>query len=295
MIITQLSGGLGNQMFQYALGRVLSIKLNTKLLFDISHFDYQPYTDTKRSYDLGIFNLPGVVADKPILDKMGRPNRYKVVLNKYLNLGLDPYPKNYIKENGHGFNPQILDTPDNSYLSGFWQSEKYFIDHRTTLVKDYSSRSTPISAKNKKLSNIITQSNCVSLHVRRSDYITNSEANAFHGVCDLDYYGRAMSYIENITKNPTYIVFSDDPDWTKANIKSKHKLIHVSHNTGHAAHEDIRLMSLCTHNIIANSTFSWWGAWLNTNPKRVVISPRRWFNTNQIDTKDLIPKNWIKL
>lgn len=295
MIVTELSGGLGNQMFQYALGRVLSLKHDAELLFDITPFDYQPHTNTKRTFELDVYNVPGTIAPKSIVERWGRPNRYKIILNHYLNLGLNPYPKNYIKEDGHVFHPEILTTPDNIYLSGYWQSEKYIVSERSTLISDFTARSTQISPTNKKLSAAIASSESVSLHVRRTDYVTNPSSNAFHGVCDLNYYHQAMSRMERKVKKPTYFVFSDDPVWARGNIKSRHKLVFVTHNQGRDAHEDLRHMANCKHNITANSSFSWWGAWLNTHTDRLVISPKRWFNTNQVNTKDLIPTQWVKI
>jgi len=295
MIVLQLTGGLGNQMFQYALGRVLSLKHNSELLFDISSFDYQPYTDTKRAFELAVYKVRGTIAKKSMLNRRERPNRYKIILNQYLHLGLNPYPKNYVKENGHEFHLEVLKSPDNTYLSGFWQSENYFRDIRNTIIDDFSKRASPISSRNAELKSDMTKSESVSLHVRRTDYVTNPNANAFHGICDIAYYQRAMKHVEKAVKKPVYYVFSDDPDWAKENIKSKHKMIYISHNHGRDAHEDIRLMSTCRHNIIANSSFSWWGAWLNQNPQKIVMSPKTWFKDRSVNTKDMIPTEWVRL
>lgn len=295
MIVTQLTGGLGNQMFQYALGRALSLKHGTGLLFDTRPFDYQQYSDTKRSYELYVFDLPGRVANESELKKWGIPNRFKVLINRYLKLGLDPYPKYYLKERGHRFQREILMCPDNHYLSGFWQSEKYFKRIRSTIITDFEGREKKISRLNKSLADRINSTESVSIHVRRTDYVTNSSAKVYHGVCSIQYYKKAMNHVEKKVKKPVYFVFSDDPVWAKDNIKSRHKTIYISHNRGREAHEDIRLMSQCQHNIIANSSFSWWGAWLNQNKDKIVIAPKKWFADKSVDSSDLIPEKWKRI
>lgn len=295
MIVTQLTGGLGNQMFQYALGRALSLKHGTGLLFDTRPFDYQSYTDTKRSYELYVFDLPGRVANESELKKWGIPNRFKVLINRYLKLGLDPYPKYYLKERGHRFQREILMCPDNHYLSGFWQSEKYFAHIRSTLLSDFGGRAKKISQRNERLASEISATDSISLHVRRTDYVTNASANKHHGLCSLEYYKQAMKIIEEKVQKPTYYIFSDDPSWSKTNIKSKHKIVYISHNQSREAHEDIRLMSQCQHNIIANSSFSWWGAWLNQNKDKIVIAPKRWLADMSVDTSDRLPSTWKRI
>jgi hypothetical protein len=125
--------------------------------------------------------------------------------------------------------------------------------------------------------------------------VTNKNARAFHGVCDLAYYEKAIQLIEKKVAHPTYFIFSDDPAWVKANIRSKHKTVYISHNQGRDAHEDIRLMSQCRHNIIANSSFSWWGSWLNNSPNKIVIAPKTWYLDRSANTRDLIPNSWVRI
>ena len=127
MIIIQLNGGLGNQMFQYALGRNLSLKHRTKLLFDTTSFLDQAHTDTKRDYQLSVYNLPVDIAPEKIISYYGRPNKYALYLNKLLNININPYPPNYFKEKSFEFNPEVLEVSGNAYLSGYWQSENYFL------------------------------------------------------------------------------------------------------------------------------------------------------------------------
>jgi hypothetical protein len=296
MIITQLNGGLGNQMFQYVLGRVLALKHNTDLHFDLSLFiKHQSHLTTKRQYELNPFNLPVKIATPDLVEKFRQSHTFKALINRYLSLNLNLSSDKYINESGQKFQPEILKLPDNIYLSGYWQTEKYFIDYRDQIIKDFSKRKSPVSLKNKQIKSGIENCHSVSVHIRRGDYITNKSAKAYHGTCSISYYQKAMKLIEKTVKNPKYYIFSDDPEWTKNNIKPEHQAIYISHNKGIDCHEDMRLMSRCKHNIIANSSFSWWGAWLNQNVKKIVIAPQQWFLNKSVNQKDIIPKKWIKI
>jgi hypothetical protein len=295
MIISQLNGGLGNQMFQYTLGRVLALKHNTDLYLDLNLFKTQPNTDTKRQYELNAFSLPVKIATPDLVKNFVQSNIYKVLLNRYFNLNLNLSSDKYIKESGHQFHPEILKLPNDIYLSGYWQTEKYFLKYKTTITRDFLTRKKPTSDQNKKILNQINRSKSVSLHVRRTDYVTNRHANAYHGICDLSYYIKAMKLIEKDIEKATYFIFSDDPKWVKENIKPKHQVTYITHNIDSNSHEDLRLMSQCQHNIIANSSFSWWGAWLNQNNKKIVIAPKHWIQDKTVNKKDIIPKEWIKI
>jgi len=146
-----------------------------------------------------------------------------------------------------------------------------------------------------KMNQQILSSNSVSLHIRRGDYVQNQEANKFHGICSPEYYSQAMNLIEQKIENPHYFVFSDEVGWVRENIKFNYPVDFVSGNSISEA-EELSLMSKCKHNIIANSSFSWWGTWLNTSPEKIVIAPKKWIeNTDLADASDLIPKEWIKI
>ncbi len=291
MIITNIFGGLGNQMFQYALGRHLAEKNNTELKLDLSAFkDYK-----FRKYELGSFNIIEKFAHPEEINQLsiiptGRVDKFlRKVLKKPIKR-----PKSYIKENiSGGFNSKVLDLQDNIYLEGYWQSEKYFIGIEHLIRKEFSFK-LPATGKNKEILESILNTNSVSLHVRRGDYITNPTVNAVHGVCSLDYYMECIDYIENKINDPQFYIFSDDMAWVKSNLKISSQVYYVDHNTIDNGIEDMRLMSNCKHNILANSSFSWWGAWLNPNPNKTVLTPKKWFNTTY-DSKDLIPERWIKL
>ena len=150
-------------------------------------------------------------------------------------------------------------------------------------------------AQSQMFSDRIQSTESVSLHVRRADYIQNALTNKIHGTCDQDYYDRAIRYIAERVIDPHFFIFSDEPEWVKENLKIDFPMTVVDCNDASRNYEDLRLMSTCKHNIIANSSFSWWGAWLNPNPDKLVITPEQWFNDKKRNTKDLIPEQWVKM
>jgi len=295
MIISRLNGGLGNQMFQYALGKVVSYLNKTNYFLDISLYDHQQEVDTPRSYELDLFsNIKATIAKKTLLEKFTKPNKLKLLLNHYLKLNLQAYPPKWIRENGHQFHPEILELKGDYLLDGYWQTEKYFKKYRNLILEDFVFPKKT-SQKNRNIIKKITNSQAVSLHVRRGDYVSNKLTNAYHGAVSLNYYEKAINLIKKKVKNPLFIIFSDDPKWCKNNLPVPKNSIFVDHNKGKQSFEDMRLMSLCKHNIIANSSFSWWGAWLNQNSNKIVIAPGSWFKNKDSNTTDIIPSNWIKI
>lgn len=189
--------------------------------------------------------------------------------------------------------PGIASLSHSVYLAGYWQSEKYFSDASEAIRADFTFR-TPLSKKNAELAERVGQTNSVSLHVRRGDYVSSAKTNATHGFCSLDYYRAAVLHMAAHIEQPEFFIFSDDMAWVKANLKIDFPCRYVDHNQGAESYNDMRLMSLCKHHVIANSSFSWWGAWLNPNPNKTVIAPRKWFaNDNNVD--DLFPSDWVLL
>ena len=293
MIIVQLNGGLGNQMFQYALGRNLSNKNKSNLKVDISFFSTVK-VDTPRVYELHKLSVNEEFATaEDILDlKSRRLNLLHKVINK-LDEGRIKYT---IKEPNLLFHPSILNVRSSTYLQGYWQSEKYFLRIRDILLKDFQVRIEP-DDYNSDLLGKVGSSNSVSIHVRRGDYISNSSAQKVHGTCTLEYYQDSIEYIKSKIENPIFFIFSDDPDWAEKNINTKGSTKYVSRNSSDKNYEDLRLMNSCKHNIIANSSFSWWGAWLNQNTDKIVIAPKRWFADDKMEAQatDIVPKSWIRL
>lgn len=295
MITTKITGGLGNQMFQYAAGRALSLKNSTELYVDLSALSSFNSEVTHRVYGLDSFDLPIQIATRSILGKYLNHHSLPGYLRSFRKLIKEDHGSDYVEEVGHSFHPELLELTGDKYLSGYWQSEKYFIHEREIILKDFSTRTSVISPQNVAIEQEIQKENSVSIHIRRADYVTNIKTNKYHGICSVDYYKNAISMIENRLEKPTFFVFSDDQQWVVKNIMSKNKIIYVDWNTGKDDHEDIRLMSKCKHNIIANSTFSWWGAWLNQNYDKIVIGPDKWFQDQSVNAGDILPDSWIKI
>lgn len=189
--------------------------------------------------------------------------------------------------------PEINHVPRDCYLAGYWQSEQYFREAAPVIHADFTFKLLPAN-RNAELAEQIGQVNAVSLHVRRGDYVNNPKTNVVHGVCSLDYYRDAVRHVSSRVANPCFFIFSDDMAWVKEHLKMDLPCQYVDHNCGAESYNDMRLMSLCRHHIIANSSFSWWGAWLNRNPDKIVVAPKKWF-ANDKNISDLFPAGWVIL
>lgn len=301
MIISRLSGGLGNQMFQYALGRSLAIKNKAPLKLDITPLG--PKEVNGRQYSLGIFNIAADLAtdeEISVLLKNGDYRRHlwsNRISHKFFDFTAGHRPnliKNkFIIERRTNFDQKVLSAADPVYLNGHWQSEKYFQDIAEIIKKDFRLRAEyALSPNVRPWEDEIKNQESVAIHVRRGDYVSNPSTNQYHGVCGLDYYLRAVEIIKKRVINPVFFIFSDDVPWCRKNFAD---LSPVNYVSGLPNYHDLMLMSVCRHNIIANSSFSWWGAWLNNNPHKIVIAPQRWFNDPRPDSSDLVPANWLKI
>ncbi|MBB6271534.1 hypothetical protein HDF26_001961 [Pedobacter cryoconitis] len=293
MIIVKIWGGLGNQMFQYASAKGLSIKHNDQLQIDISHYGKLLADETPRSYRLDVFpNITDQIANQKSISTIVPDFKYGFLnkLYKIINKSIYGFNKSFVIEKQMGFST-IADYGDkNIYLDGYWQSEQYFNnsveDIRTHFDLEYLCEIPELSEISKKIKAV----NSISIHVRRGDYVTNTNANSYHGVCSLDYYEKAIQKMAENNSNLEFFVFSDDVDWCKHNLKIPYTHEYIS--TREDFH-DLYLMSLCKHNIIANSSFSWWGAWLNKNLNKTVIAPEKWFST--MPSRDIIPISWLTI
>ncbi len=279
-------------MFQFAIARKLALQRADSFLLDIS--EYSKYS-IHQGFELGrVFNCSAAIAtNSQIQNVLGwQSSRFvrKIIKQKLFS---PIRRKEFVIEPGFFYWPGVEQVPTNCYLVGNWQSDKYFkdIDH---LIREDFIFASPLSAQNTCLANEIGSLNSVSIHIRRGDYISNSKTLATHGVCPLSYYEAAISRICAAIRDPHFYIFSDDMDWAEENLKINFPCKYVGHNHGTESYIDMQLMSLCKHNIIANSSFSWWGAWLNCNPHKVVIAPRRWF-VNEPTIHDHIPEQWILL
>lgn len=296
MIITQINGGLGNQMFQYAAGRALSLKNATTLAVDISSFENY---GLHQGYELQrVFNPPCAIASKSDVNRVGGwqfPPLIRRIMSKTPLASFGR--KRLVIEPHFHYWPGINNSMKDCFLSGYWQSEKYFSDVESDIRADFTFQ-LPLENKNAELVKRIDQVNAVSLHVRRGDYANNPKTKSKHGLCSLDYYHAAIAHIAERVQQPVFFVFSDDMDWVKNNLKIDFPHQYIVHNVGAESYNDMRLMSLCRHHIIANSSFSWWGAWLNASPEKIVIAPKKWFEkwfVDQTDVQDLFPPNWVTL
>ncbi|MDA1332552.1 MAG: alpha-1,2-fucosyltransferase [Proteobacteria bacterium] len=292
MVISQLLGGLGNQMFQYAAGRALSMTLGCPLLLDLSGFkDYSLHN----GFEIDRVMRLSVCIAKPdqlrellgwrsgnLTRKLLRRLPFRRVCGRHLVV--EPH-FNYWT----GFNKII----DSSYLVGYWQSEKYFKDFELSIRSDFEFKKA-LTGENLKISSLMKDYNSVSLHVRRGDYVTHAATAKILNLCSLDYYQEAIDHIAAKVTSPRFFVFSDDPQWTRNNLKIAFPTQYIDRNFGSQNYIDMQLMGQCKHHIIANSSFSWWGAWLNTNPNKLVVAPRNWFG-NGINDSDLIPREWVRL
>lgn len=288
MIITHIYGGLGNQMFQYAVGRQLSLKLNVPLKFDISDFARYPL----RKYELHHLNIIGDVASSAeVAQYKPHPSPLQRVLARWLPLRKGA---GYVGETRFTFDPSIISLGDNHYLEGYWQSEKYFTNIADQIRQDFTPKGEPDGENARMLSDIKGQT-AISVHVRRGDYVSNAKTNQFHGTTPIEYYQQAANRIQASVKDPTFYVFSDDPTWVQENIKFQANTIYVTQNGGDRSYEDLRLMRHCQHHIIANSTFSWWGAWLGEHTGQIVVAPKEWFKTESQDDRDLVPGRWLRI
>ncbi len=296
MIVIRVQGGLGNQLFQYALALSLKKKKNTKVILDITFYkeSFIPNGATKRSFILDNFNIKDIeyTIDRNLVLK----NSFSQKIKRLYERKLLPYYKNtYVVEKKSGFDSFIFEVKKTAYLDGYWQSYKYFENIEKELRSDLMLTTKLSSDSAVLLSAIKKQQNSISLHIRRGDYVT--KYNNLYYQISLDYYTNSINFIKSKLANDSIkiYVFSDDIDWCKQNIKINDSHYFVPNNQKEDF-EDLILMSNCSHNIIANSTYSWWAAWLNSNQKKIVVCPKRWFNdSNNNFNTTIYPTSWNKL
>jgi hypothetical protein len=281
MVTVGLMGGMGNQMFQYAVGRAIALRRSASLTLDVSAFP----DCHQRQYSLGAFRI----VENLTLGGLMRIGRLRSLCHRVRLPGL-PY---VLIERGFPFNPSVLEAPRNVYLIGYWQSEKYFKGIEDIIRRDFCFKGEP-GGQNAEVAASIKGVDSVCVHVRRGDYVSDPISNQFQGTCSPEYYRGAARLITSQVPSPHFFVFSDEPDWARANLEFEAPTTFVTHNGPESGHEDMRLMAFCRHHIIANSSFSWWGAWLS-NSGGIVVAPKKWFGSNEWDTRDLVPERWVRL
>lgn len=293
MIVVKLKGGLGNQMFQYAAGRCLGQKQNTQVKVDDAFLKADPKgVYTKRYFELDAFEADVQMADGPELAPFYRIINSRLLRNLQQKLPF-LFARRYYDEKQIAFDPSFFDLPQQTYIDGYFQSELYFHDIAGTIRNDFSFKG-PVPAVCEAWLQKIKAANSVSVHIRRGDYISNPADTTFHGTCPPGYYEAAVAHIAATEQNIELFIFSDDLDWCKKNLSFKQPM-HFVDTSPEANHWDMMLMSACRHQVIANSSFSWWGAWLNRHPGKIVVAPKAWFGEARMNQNNIIPAHWKTL
>ena len=292
MIISFLSGGLGNQLFQYAMGKSISERKKQGLFFDVQSFSW----DQLRTYELNKIGIHYPIATIEEVNYIKNfPKTFFEKVTSKFGKNTPYYKQSYIKEIDFKFDENFqFFRNKNVYLEGYWQSENYFEDIRPYLLNEI--RFENLTPKTYFYQNIIASHlESVSIHVRRGDYASNPDTTNFHGLMNKTYYLQAIQLLSSKLENPYFFVFSDDKEFVKTMFEGFDNIEFIEGLT--YDYEDLYLMSLCKHQIIANSSFSWWGAWLNRNERKQIIAPKQWFHNEEMQSKttDLIPSSWIKI
>lgn len=290
MIVSRIIGGLGNQMFQYAIARSISIRNSIPLYLDLSGFKnygrHQGF-QFEQIFDIK-YHIATINTLREVLGWQSTPLVRRVLARPEMKLFRN---ENFVVEPYHNYWTGIKKIRSPAYLMGYWQSEKYFSDIANTIRQDFTFKDS-LSEENTKVLKCIQSGNAISIHVRRGDYINLPNAAATHGSMTIDYYKRAVKYVMCRVGKPIFFIFSDDIQWAKANILIDAPCFFIENNIGNKSFVDMHLMSKCQHHIIANSSFSWWGAWLNSDTNKIVVAPKKWFLID-LDTSDLIPERWV--
>jgi len=288
MVIVRLTGGLGNQMFQYATARALADRLGAELLLDTRAFvrtlAFRAYT--RRAYALSPFRLRARVASPADLKHWPA---WVVDIGMRLRLAR-PLFRRWHFESAITYDPSLRTLQQPVCLVGYWQSERYFIDNADRIRADFTLRQ-PLAGANASLLKLARSNDSVGLHVRRGDFVSLDHAAQMHGLCSIDYYRRAIDLVRNSRPQCRFIVFSDDPEWARAELPLDPSSVFVTGN-GPNPEQDLALMSACKHHILANSSFSWWAGWLGYSPEQIVIAPAPWYANPELDTRDLAVSRW---
>lgn len=286
MIVIKFAGGLGNQMFQYAFYKKME-SLGKKPLADLSFYNEEE--NKERPFLLeSVFKIKLKRAKEKDIKKLRDNRLFFRRIRKFFNI---LWKKTDVWQKNFNFNRKYF-----LLKEGYWQSEKFFEGVEKELMKDFEFRK--IDQKNNSILKKLEKKNqnLVSLHIRRGDYYSDKDSNKLLGnIANKEYYLKAIKIMQERIKNPFFVIFSDNIEYTKKEFNFLKSKKFISINSGEKAYQDIFLMSNCHYNIIANSSFSWWGAYLNKNPKKIIICPKKWFNKRRLDSKDIVPDNWTRI
>lgn len=289
MKIVKILGGLGNQMFQYALYVALKQTFtDEKLLIDTSCFHGYAL---HYGFELNrIFGIQAPQANRKEIMKLA----YYYPNYQCWRIGsrILPIRKTMCMEaKDSTYDSSVLLKPGNRYLDGYWQNEKYFAHFRNEILETFK---FPVFSEDQNIELIkqIQNKKSLSLHVRRGDYVNH---RLYKGICTIEYYQEAIKKIIEIAHPEVICIFSNDIIWCEENLRPliDGQVVYVDWNKGNMSYRDMQLMSCCNYNIIANSSFSWWGAWLNTNADKIVVAPKKW--NNMPESKFELPHSWITL
>lgn len=295
VIAVTLCGGLGNQLFQYATGRALAIRCNASLVMDVSWFEQAPSISnvTARKYALAPFSLPLHLENSLSVNRSSLWSKSNFFGRIGRRLRLKRNDVSFV-ERSFRFDERVLTLEAPIRLIGYWQSPHYFSDVAAQIRQDIGTCGKLTDACIEILQKI-KATDAICIHVRRGDYVTNKDATSFHGLCSNEYYKKGVNRVAQGLQEPHGFVFTDDPVWVRENLSIGIEFTVVDINSVDEPHLDLWLMSACKHFVIANSSLSWWGAWLSTSPNKKVITPVKWFVDSTIDTTDLIPADWSRI
>lgn len=302
MKIVNVIGGLGNQMFQYAFAVALNEKYENEDIYIDTHHYMNPIVKTfmgnnfyHNGYEINrIFpdaNLQIATVRNVLSCSYYIPNYIlSRVVRHFFPIRKNEFIQNHL--DAYVFNEKALSEQRYVYFEGYWMSPKYFDFCKDKIRETFKMRPFN-SIENMKNERELLKSNSITIHVRRGDYL---KSDIFNGICSLDYYKEAIRQAKEIIDNPVFFVFSNDQKWCIENLKESFgnsKVNFVLNNSGNESYRDMQLISIARCNILANSSFSWWGAYLNSREDQIVFVPRKW--TNQISDKDVYLEDWIKI
>jgi Glycosyl transferase family 11 len=294
MIIINLMGGLGNQMFQYATAKNLSLMNNTELTIDASNFR-KLTSNSEHTFQLSNFNISARQASKLEIWKIAQPtNSLARIVGEVFGRSAHKAKAVFKEPDGSDFKPDVLTIKSDRLLIGYFNSYKYFDSIRSILVHEYTPREE-ISAEGQNLLKLIASTNSVSIHIRRGDYVADPEVyKCIEGIITERFYQNAVDYIASRVDSPHFFVFSNDMPWVKQNFRVHNKITYVDFNSPQRGFEDLWLMSRCKHNITAGgSTFSWWAAYLNHNKNKIIVRTENISNDPKYNyPDDYFPPDW---
>lgn len=290
MVIVRLNGGLGNQLFQYAAGYSIATKKNDYLKIDVEGFKCNnAKNQIYRNLDINDFSITASIASFEEVQKARNPFGYFSKVYRFLKQKI--FKCYYVD-----WHPELLNASGDIYLDGYFQTDKYFASQFELICKEFRLKPDLYSQILDVVQQIQSKTLSVSIHIRRGDYAQNPKTRKYHLVCDVDYYQRAISFFSEKFSSFHLFVFSDDPAWVRENLSLPSSTTFISSDPSETESfkpsQEIVLMSKCRHHIISNSSFSWWGAYLNKSSEKIVLAPSIW-NKGPIAQPNILPSDWI--